>query len=244
MEIWVIAGAAVATSILSAIAGLGGGVILLAVLAQVFPTPVAIPIHGAIQLVANGSRAVALRRDIAWGVVLRAAAPLLPASILGAALVTAVPQDATRLVLGLFLLVLVWRPNWLRFEPSGGLSTRGLLGVGAASGFLNTTVGASGPFTSPFFRAVTAGHVAFVATAAASQIAAHTSKLIAYGLTGFAPGDHVGVIVAGVAGAVVGTTIGTRLLGRVDDARLGQVFRLVLTLLAVRLVLLSVRALV
>lgn len=236
MDVWVVAGAAVATSILSAIAGLGGGVILLAVIAQFFPTTVAIPIHGGIQLVANASRAISLRREVAWKAAGWAALPLLPASLLGAAMATAVPEHATRLVLGLFLLVLVWRPGWLRFQPADGLTNGELVGVGAVSGFLNTTVGASGPFTSPFFRAVTATHVAFVATAAASQVAAHASKLIAYGLTGFAPRDHLAIIVAGAGGAIVGTTIGTRLLGKVDDDALGVVFRTVLTLLAVRLV--------
>lgn len=240
MDLWIIAAAAVATSVLSAIAGLGGGVILLAVIAQFFPTTVAIPIHGGIQLVANASRAASLRRDVDWKAAGWAALPLLPASLLGAAAATGVPEDATRLILGLFLLVLVWRPGWLRFEPAGGLSNRGLLGVGAVSGFLNSTVGASGPFTSPFFRAVTATHVAFVATAAASQVAAHASKLVAYGLTGFAPRDHLAVIGAGAVGAVTGTILGTRLLGRVDEALLGVVFRTVLTLLAMRLVVQSV----
>lgn len=236
MELWVIVAAAVATSILSAIAGLGGGVILLAVIAQFFPTATAIPVHGGIQLVANASRASSLRRDVAWSAAGVAALPLLPASLLGAAVATAVPEDATRLVLGVFLVILVWRPNWLRFEPSAGLSNRGLVGVGAVSGFLNSTVGASGPFTSPFFRAVTSTHVAFVATAAASQVAAHASKLVAYGLNGFAPRDHLSVMVGGAIGAIVGTTIGTRLLGKADDVLLGRVFRTVLTVLALRLV--------
>ncbi len=224
------------TSILSAIAGLGGGVILLAVIAQFFAPTVAIPIQGGIQLIANGSRAFSLRRDIAWSAAGWSALALLPASFLGAAVATAVPADATRLALGVFLLVVVWRPGWLRFEPSGGLSSRTLVGVGAVSGFLNSTVGASGPFTSPFFRAATASHVAFVATAAASQIAAHASKLVAYGLAGFTIADYFDAIAVGAGGAVVGTLIGTRLLGRVDEALLARIFRTVLTLLALRLV--------
>jgi uncharacterized membrane protein YfcA len=236
MDVWIlIAGVAVLTSVLSAVAGLGGGVILLAVLAQFFPPVVAIPIHGAIQFVSNGSRALSLRPHIAWPVVGWSVLPLLPASLIGAALTTAVPETATRAVLGLFLLILVWRPQWLRFEPAGGLSNSGLVGVGAVSGFLNTTVGASGPFTSPFLRAVTAGHMAFVATAATAQIAAHGSKLVAYGLNGANAFDHLLVIVGGASGAVLGTLIGTRVLGSVDDRLLGRVFTAVLTVLALRL---------
>ena len=56
--------------------------------------------------------------------------------------------------------------------------------VGTASGLLNTTVGASGPVVAPFFRAATATHVAFVATAAGAQVAAHLSKLAAFSSAG------------------------------------------------------------
>ena len=45
MELVIIAFAAAATAVLSALAGLGGGIILLAVLAQFFAPVVAIPIQ-------------------------------------------------------------------------------------------------------------------------------------------------------------------------------------------------------
>lgn len=227
--------AAFLTSILSALAGLGGGIILLAVIAQFFAPLVAIPIHGGIQLVSNGSRAVLLRRDVAWLPVAQASVLLFPASLLGVAVATAVPETATRLVLSSFILVLVWRPSLVRWTPEAGLSGRGLVGVGAVSGLLNTTVGASGPFTSPFFKAVTASHRAFVATAATSQVFAHGSKLAAFGLDGFAFGEHLDVMAAGAVGVTLGSIAGTRLLGRVDEARLAQLFRTVLTVLALRI---------
>ena len=110
-----------------------------------------------------------------------------------------------------------------------------LLGIGAASGLLNSTVGASGPVTSPFFKAVTATHVAFVATAAATQVAAHTAKLVAFTSEGWAVGDHLDAIGVGTAGVVIGSWIGTRLLGRITTARLDLVFRVVLSALAIRL---------
>lgn len=225
---------AVATSVLSAVAGLGGGVILLVVLAQVFAPTVAIPIQGAIQVVSNGSRATLLRRDVDPAVVVRTAVLLLPASLLGVAVATSLPEDVMRLVLGAFVLVLGWRPDRLRMR--GRTGTGALVAVGAASGFLNTTVGASGPFTSPFLRAATATHVAFVATAATSQVLAHVAKLVAFGLEGFDLLDHADVVAVGGLGVALGSWIGTKLLGRIDDARLDLCFRIVLTALALRLV--------
>lgn len=251
MELVVIGLAALATSVLSALAGLGGGIILLVVIAQFFAPATAIPIHGGIQLVSNGSRAGLLRRDIEWRAVGLSALLLFPASLLGVAVATSVPENLTRFVIGVFVLIAAWRPALLRGllvrgeQPSArhsgaGLPDRVLVGLGAVSGFLNTTVGASGPMTSPFFKAVTATHTAFVATAATAQVFAHASKVVAFSLDEFAIEDHLSVIAIGAVGVTVGSFIGTRLLGRISEANLDTLFKLVLTALAVRLLLRAV----
>ena len=232
---------AVLTGILSAVAGLGGGITLLAILAQFFAPTTAIPIQGGIQLVSNLSRTTMLRADIHWPAVWRTALLMLPASVLGVMLATSVPEDATRIALALFLLAVTWRPGWFKWQSEGGLPLNAMVGVGAASGFLNATVGASGPFTSHFFRAVTASHVAFVATAAASQVFAHISKLIAFGNAGFDFGEHVGVMIIGAAGTFIGTRIGGKLLHRANEEQLTRLFHLVLTALAVRLLITSLQ---
>lgn len=236
VETTVIAVAAVATSILSAVAGLGGGIVLLAVIAQFFAPTVAIPIQGAMQFVSNGSRATIIRRDISWRPVLWSSVLILPASLVGVWIATAVPVDATRVALGVFVLVVGWRPALLKWRGADRLDDRAMLGVGALSGLLNSTVGASGPVTSPFFKAVTASHVAFVATAAASQVIAHTAKLIAFTLDGFSLLDHLDVILVGCVGVTAGSWIGTRLLGRLAETHLDLLFKIVLTALAVRLI--------
>ena len=254
-ELIVIGVVALLTSILSAVAGLGGGVILLLVIAQFVAPTTAIPIQGAIQLVSNGSRAVLLRRSVAWPVVGWSSMLVLPGSLLGVAIATSVPENAVRVVLAVFVLVLAWRPQWLKLNPASGVASdqadtdggnrpRGqrpmLLGLGAASGLLNSTVGASGPVTSPFYKAVTATHVAFVATAAAAQVAAHTAKLVAFTTGGWDIADHAGVIAVGIVGVVTGSWVGTRLLGRISTTHLDVVFKVVLTALAGRLLVTAV----
>ena len=236
MELFVITVAALVTAVLSAVAGLGGGIVLLAVIAQFHAPVVAIPIHGGIQLVSNGSRATILRAQIAWGAVARASILLFPASLLGVLVATSVPEDATRVVLGVFVLVVTWRPSALKWRGEQRPSDNVLVGVGAVSGFLNATVGASGPFTSPFFRLFTASHAAFVATAAASQVIAHASKLGAFVTDGFDIVDHLDVMVAGAVAVSLGSLIGTRLLGRLDESQLATILKTVLTALAIRLI--------
>lgn len=239
MELLVIVVAAAGAAVLSSLAGIGGGIVLLAVLAQFFPPVVAIPIHGGIQLVANGSRAALLRDGIAWKAVGWASILLFPASLLGVAVATSIPESATRVLLGVFALVVTWRPSLLKWRGDT-LPQSALVGVGAASGFLNSTVGASGPVTSPFFKAVTASHAAFVATAAMSQVLAHISKLAAFSLDGFRLGDHLVTVGAGAVAVTFGSLIGTRLLGRINEFWLNRIFKMVLTILALRLIIFSV----
>ncbi|MGK0226679.1 MAG: putative membrane protein YfcA [Thermoproteota archaeon] len=240
LEILVVGVAALLTSILSAVAGLGGGVVLLLVVAQFVAPTVAIPIQGAIQLVSNGSRAALLRQQISWPVVGWASILMFPASLLGVAVATSLPDDVVRLLLAGFVLVLAWRPALLKASnarsrtPSDAKNM--LIGVGAASGFLNSTVGASGPVTSPFLRAVTASHKAFVATAGMTQVLAHVSKLIAFSAQGWSISDHLEMIIVGVVGVMIGSWIGTRLLDRASEAGLDLLFKVVLTALATRII--------
>ena len=235
-EMGIVSFVALVTAVISAVAGLGGGVILLSVLAQFFAPTTAIPIQGGIQLASNGSRAWLLRSGIEWSVVARASVLLLPFSLIGVYVATSIPENATRLILGVFVLVLAWRPSMLKWRGDGDLPNGAIYGIGAASGFLNTTVGASGPVTSPFLKAVTASHAAFVATAAASQVLAHSAKLVAFALGGFSLREHAPVILIGAASVTLGSLIGSRLLGRFDEQQLGRVFKVVLTVLAARLI--------
>lgn len=234
--IFLIGLAAIATGMLSAVAGLGGGVILLVILAQFYAPTTAIPIQGGIQFVSNGSRSIMMREHINWPVAGWASILVLPASFLGVAVATSIPENAARVALGVFVLMATWRPTWLRWRSEEKLPPKAMVGVGAVSGFLNSTIGASGPFTSHFFKAATVSHIAFVATAGTSQILAHTSKLIAFTVNGFDFRDHLPLMAAGAAGTTLGTWLGGKLLDRADERHLTVVFNIVLTALALRLI--------
>ena len=55
-EIAILGAAALATSVLSAIVGMAGGITLLTVMLVFLDPLVAIPVHGAVQMVSNSSR--------------------------------------------------------------------------------------------------------------------------------------------------------------------------------------------
>jgi len=237
VELLVLGVAACATAALTAVAGAGGGMILLIVMLQFVDPLVAIPAHGVIQLCSNGTRAVTLRHDVDRSLLVPFVAPLVPFTILGYLVADAIPRSGGRGIIGVFALLAVWWPaatGWLAPEPGRGSP---FAVVGAVSGLVNPTVGAAGPLLAPAFRAATRDHVSFVGTFAVAQVLGHVAKVAVFAVAGYAWADHLGMIVVGAAGVVVGTGVGSRWLRRLDALRLDWLFKGVVTAGAARLLL-------
>ena len=94
--------AALATSILSAIVGMAGGITLLAVMLLFLEPLVAIPLHGVVQLVSNGSRTWFQRHHVSWGILGRYSLLLLPMGFLGLVVARELPPDGLRAAIGVF----------------------------------------------------------------------------------------------------------------------------------------------
>lgn len=235
LELIVIAVAAVLTAALTAVAGAGGGVVLLVVMLQFMDPVVAIPAHGVVQLVSNGTRTVTMREDADTS-LLRWYLPLLvPATIVGFFIADAIPREAGRAVVGVFALLAVWWPAataWL--APRGG-GVRRLSLVGAVAGLVNPTIGATGPLLAPAFRTVTRDHVEFVATFSLVQTINHLAKVAVFGVAGFVWSEHLSTIVVASVGVVIGTRVGARYIRRFDPRVLGRMFQVAATVGAVRL---------
>ena len=68
-----------ATSVLSGVLGMAGGIILMAILVSLLSVPSAMVVHGAVQAASNGARWLFLRQHMQWQIV--------PPYIFGAAIV-------------------------------------------------------------------------------------------------------------------------------------------------------------
>ncbi|MGQ0722563.1 MAG: sulfite exporter TauE/SafE family protein [Candidatus Eiseniibacteriota bacterium] len=220
-------------SAISGLAGLGGGALLIAVMASVLDPLIVIPVHGAVQVASNSSRALALLPRVCWPIV-ALYAPLLVIGVwLGAQLYRGAEAPWFKPAVGGFIAVsLVWErfrpkrlplPRWV-FFPAG------LLG-----GFLTILVGAAGPFVAVFFLRDDLERREVVATQAVLQMLGHLLKIPAILSIGFDYGRHLGTILPLVACAVAGTLVGTRLLAHLPERTFRRVFRGVLGILSLRL---------
>jgi uncharacterized membrane protein YfcA len=229
--------AALATAILSAIVGMAGGITLLSVMLLAIEPLVAIPLHGAVQLVSNSSRAVIQRDHLRWDIISRFCILLLPMGFVGLWIAQSLPAAALRTLIGVFVLAATWLPQLLLFgaHPERLRPERRFLLLGGVAGLLNVTIGATGPLIAPFFLDMKLTRFALIGTKAACQTLGHLAKLIVFGVAGFVFADYWQLLLLLSAMAVLGTAIGSRLLHHVSEKAFVWLYRGVLTLIALRL---------
>ena len=144
--------------------------------------------------------------------------------------------EVLRAVLGLFVLYAVWTP---KLRPSNiGLKGYTLVGIGTT--FITMFVGATGPLVSSFLSPEKLGRERVVATLAACLTAQHWLKGIAIGVLGFYFQPWIPVIVVMIASGFLGTLLGRRILKGLPERLFSRLFRIVLTLLAGRLLYLAI----
>ncbi|MEU1520308.1 sulfite exporter TauE/SafE family protein [Streptomyces sp. NPDC005811] len=216
LQAGVLVGATFVTSALSAVAGFGGGVLLLPVFVAVLGTRDAVAVLTVAQLASNGSRVWFNRREVDRRLVGRFALGAVPAAAVGALLFATAPLPALTRLIGVFLLVTV---AWRHWKPHvAHLDAAAFAAVGAASGFGSALVGSIGPMVAPFFLARGLVRGAYIGTEAASAVVMHLAKLIVFGaaalLTTASALVGLALAPAGVGGAWVGKKVVDRLPAR------------------------------
>ena len=212
--------------------------LLLSVMLLAVEPLIAIPLHGVVQLVSNSSRAVIQRKHLRWDIISRFCILLLPMGFVGLLIAQSLPAAALRTLIGLFVLVATWLPQFLLFgaHPERLRPERRFLFLGGVAGVLNVTIGATGPLIAPFFLDMGLTRFTLIGTKAACQTLGHLAKLIVFGVAGFAFAEYWELLLLLSAMVVIGTAIGSRLLHRVSERSFVVLYRSVLTLIALRLV--------
>lgn len=226
---WALLATSFAGSLITVVFGIGGGGVMLAVLASLIPPAALIPTHGIIQIGSNAGRVLLTLRHVYW--------PALPAftlgSILGAsvggALVVNLPPEWVQIGVGSFVLwsVLASPPKAVRDWPGV---------IGAISSFLTMFFGATGLFVATYTKSHALPRHAHVATHATLMTVQHGLKTLIFGLLGFGFAEWGAFVGAMIAAGFAGTVVGRVFLDRMDDARFKLALNAVLVILSLRLI--------
>lgn len=219
------------TSGMTAAAGIGGGLVLLAVMTTVYPPTVLLPVHAVIQLGSNGGRALVMLRDVLVEYLPAFLLGSIIGALAGAQIFAELPVTVLRTVLALFILYAAWAPALRALAPS----RRTFFGVGAVASFLGMFVGGTGPMIAPSIAAASERRQSVVATHAAFMTFLHLIRIGAFGILGFAFAPYAGFVIGMIATGFAGTLVGRHFLNKLPERAFRIVFKTILTALALRL---------
>lgn len=199
---------------MAAVAGTGGGIILLPVLVSVFGVRDAVPMYAVASLIGNLSRVHFNRPLLDFRVFGWFIAGAVPFAVLGGWLFTRIPDPGLLRLLGAFLLLSVIAR---RVHPAlrRGFQAFWFAPIGGVFAVVSAIVGSAGPFLAPFFLSYGLTKGAFIGTEALGTAVMHISKLSTYqGLGVMSSATWLGGLVLGPV-MVLGSYAGKRILDRI-----------------------------
>jgi uncharacterized membrane protein YfcA len=245
METVILIVAAFITSSISAVLGMGGGIILLGIMALIIPEGyIVVALHGIVQLISNLTRSFVFRKHIRNDIVRE----YLPGAILGLSLsalmvftiisffqvesAKEIQIDFLKPLIGIFIL-------WFLFGKRHKIKTKHphFFGVGALSGLCTVFIGATGPLIAPFFLKGKLTKENIIANKAACQAISHLGKIPLFILFfEFNYFSELDVLVPLAIAVFVGTNVGKQVLQFIPEKVFRLLFRGALTIIAIKLI--------
>lgn len=219
------------TSALAATIGMGGGVLLLACMPGLVPAAALLPLHAATQLASNASRAFFDWRLIQWSLIPPVALGAVTGALLGGEVYRGIPLDWLPPLIGLFILLMTWTP--LPLLSGGGRGSLFLLGFYQTG--LGMIAGATGPLGASVLLRRNRQRDWLVVNTAVYMSLNHGVRLTAFLLLGFSLAAWWQLLAGMVVAVFAGSWLGTRLRRRVRQRDFSFWFKLLLTVLALRM---------
>ena len=205
----------VATSFLSGLFGMAGGLILIGVLLALMPLPTAMVLHAITQMASNGWRAFLWRSHIRWRPV---CVYLIGCAVALAAwsITRYVPdKPIALLLLGITPFMTRLMPSDLKPNPDS--IWQGTLYGSICMGLMLMT-GVSGPLLDSFFLGGHFDRRGIIATKAACQVIGHFVKLVYFGgIIDQAATLNPALAGVAIAASMLGTTLSRRILEAMTD---------------------------
>jgi uncharacterized membrane protein YfcA len=245
MESAILIVAAFITSSISAVLGMGGGIILLGIMAILIPEGyVVVALHGIVQLISNLTRAYVFRKHIKGQIIRQ----YLPGVILGLCLsafiimilvqgfdvesAKDIKVDILKPLIGIFIIWFLFgrRPQIREEHPH-------FFGVGAVSGLATLFIGATGPLIAPFFLKGKLTKENIIANKAFCQAISHVGKIpLVIIFFEYNYITELGMLIPLIAAVFLGTNFGKHILQYIPEQVFKVLFKGALTLIAIKLI--------
>lgn len=220
------------TSTVAGIVGLGGGMMLIAILPSFLPLNALIPVHGLTQMSSNFSRAVFCYKDVQYETIPKFLIGSLVGIVLFASIISMISLEYVTLFIGAYILLSLWSKKFNnKIKKYENYYLVGFLQSG-----LSIVVGATGPLTMTLLLKDYEDKDKVVATGAALMSITHILKVFVFMYFGFVFFDYIGIIIAMIIGAVAGSYAGTKLRDKIDGKKFTMILKVLLSALAIKLI--------
>lgn len=226
------------TSLVAAIMGMGGGILLIAAMPGLVPAAAILPIHAVTQLGSNLSRAGFGWRSIDFSLVPAIALGAGLGAWLGSEIYLSLDLQWLPAIIGIFILLITWLK--LPTLPGGGQLSLVFLGFYQTG--LGMLAGATGPVGAAVLLRRNSDRDWLVVNTAIYMTLNHLFRLAAFMLIGFSFAPWWQLVVGMVVAVVLGSWAGTALRSRVPQINFQRWFRWLVSILAVRMIVMSLAA--
>jgi len=218
------------TSTVAGVVGLGGGLLLIAILPSFLPINALIPVHGLSQMSSNLSRAYFGRKNIQYQVIPK----FLIGSLIGvgifALLLNLISIEYIPLFIGIYILLSLWSKKFNdKIKKYENYYLIGFFQTG-----LSVIVGTTGPLTMTLLLKEFHDKDKVVSTSAILMSITHILKVLVFIYFGFIFFDYISIIIVMIIGSILGSYIGTKLRDKIDGKKLVFILKILLTILAIK----------
>ena len=220
------------TSALAGVMGMGGGMLLIAVMPGLLPASAIIPIHAFTQLASNASRALFGWRAIAWEIVPAFTVGAVLGAWLGGEIYGSLDMHWLPAVIGVIILLITWVP--LPQVPGGGQMALAVLGFYQTG--LGMVAGATGPLGASLLLRRNKERDWLVVNTALYMSLNHVFKMLAFALLGFSFAPWWRLMLAMGLAVIAGSWVGTRLRACIPQRNFQRLFKMLVSLLALRMI--------
>ncbi len=227
---WAIIACSFLSAVVSSVFGIGGGFIMLALVANILPLADVVPMQSALVMGLSMGRSWYFRHHTQWTIVTPFVVGCFLGAPLGAVIYVHLPGIVIGLVLGGIMLASVWLPP-LKWRVN---IRHPFLLVGIFHSLLSTLFSFGG-LLQPVMLRTSLGKMQIIATLSVALMIMNVLKLASYVAVGFNFKPYLALIALSIATAIPGAALGRRLVHRVPDEKFRMIFKLIITLLALRL---------
>ena len=245
LQLFILIFSALITSAISAVLGMGGGIILLGIMAIIIPQGyMVIALHGVIQLFSNTTRTYIFRKHIKKNIVNKFLIGSFVGAFLSGVIIFLLVQfyevksandikvDFLKPIIGFFIL-------WYLFlkGPKKEKENQSFIKVGGISGLASVFVGATGPLIAPFFLNSKLTKENIIVNKAACQMITHLTKIplfIYFFNVNYL--DEYSILIPLILSVYLGTTLGKKILNFIPENFFSILFKACLTMIALRLI--------